>query len=351
MNDIKPLSLSKKRFTDAATALEKGAWVKLICGASNQDLPAIKDICAIFAAAGVHCVDIAADIAVANAALEGLCWAQSNYGANPWLMVSVSDGKDVRFRKANFNKDLCPKNCHRPCEKICPAAAISSEGINNQKCYGCGRCLPICPLGIINEEDHHLPLQNIGSLIEEINPDAIEIHTAPGRIKDFEKVIANIFKTNVKLKRIAVSIGIEGHALTAEALAKELWERHACLRDYGQKPLWQLDGRPMSGDIGISSAKSAVELWEKIRPIAPPGPLQLAGGTNAKTINYLSNGNGPEGVAFGGIARKLIQPLLIEAQENQLSITEWSEGWNRSIQLAEQLIQPWLIRQNSSKTC
>ena len=33
-------------------ALAEGRWVKLICGASNQDLPAIADLCAIYGLAG-----------------------------------------------------------------------------------------------------------------------------------------------------------------------------------------------------------------------------------------------------------------------------------------------------------
>ena len=41
-------------------ALAEGRWVKLICGASNQDLPAIADLCAIYGLAGVHCIDVAA---------------------------------------------------------------------------------------------------------------------------------------------------------------------------------------------------------------------------------------------------------------------------------------------------
>ena len=45
-------------------ALANGSWVKLICGASNQDLATIGDLCALFAVAGVHCVDVAADLAV-----------------------------------------------------------------------------------------------------------------------------------------------------------------------------------------------------------------------------------------------------------------------------------------------
>jgi len=54
----------------AERALSQGRWVKLICGASNQDLPAIADLCAVYAMAGVHCVDVAADPAVVHAARE-----------------------------------------------------------------------------------------------------------------------------------------------------------------------------------------------------------------------------------------------------------------------------------------
>jgi hypothetical protein len=48
-------------------ALARGHWVKLICGASNQDLAAIEDLCGIYTLAGVHCIDGAADPAVVAA--------------------------------------------------------------------------------------------------------------------------------------------------------------------------------------------------------------------------------------------------------------------------------------------
>ena len=99
-------------------ALDQGCWVKLICGASNQDLPAIADLTAVFAAVGVHCVDVAADPAVALAARRGLDWAEAQTGRRPWLMVSLSDGTDAHFRKAWFDPGLCPVDCPRPCEDL-----------------------------------------------------------------------------------------------------------------------------------------------------------------------------------------------------------------------------------------
>jgi len=324
----------------------------LICGASNQDLLAIEDLCAVYATAGVHCIDVAADAAVVYAARQALDWVQPLIGFRPWLMISVSDGKDAHFRKAWFDAKLCPADCPRPCQQTCPAKAITDQaGIDSKRCYGCGRCLPRCPLGLIEEQDHHLGLKDFAPLLKELRPDAIEIHTAPGRNKEFQATVAEIMAANVPLKRIAVSCGLEGHLITAEELAQELWERHSCLRHYEQKPLWQLDGRRMSGDLGIGTAKAAANLWQKIRPLAPPGPLQLAGGTNAQTISFLPNQNGPAGIAFGGMARKLIQPWILQAEINQISLREWPEGWQAALTEAKQLIHPWLFKNSGPQSC
>ncbi|MFM7311798.1 MAG: 4Fe-4S binding protein, partial [Cyanobium sp.] len=144
-------------------ALAQGHWVKLICGAGNQDLAAIEDLCAIYALAGVHCIDVAADAAVAAAARRGIAWAagQRSWGphavspasdraGDPWLMLSLSDGDDPHFRKATFDPDRCPADCPRPCQRVCPALAIGDQGgVIPERCYGCGRCLPACPLGLI----------------------------------------------------------------------------------------------------------------------------------------------------------------------------------------------------------
>ncbi len=337
--------MTKQRTNVNAEALRKGNWVKLICGASNQDLPSIADLCAIYATAGVHCIDLSADVAVVSAARQALDWVENRTGLRPWLMVSLSDGKDAHFRKAWFDPLKCPANCKRPCQKICPAAAISNQGgIDSQKCYGCARCIPICPKGIIHEQDRHISIEDFALLLTNLQPDAVEIHTAPGRLREFKKTINQLMAANLNLKRLAVSCGLEGYGINAEELAQELWGRYQYLRQHGQKPLWQIDGKRMSGDIGASSAKIAVDLWQQVRPHAPPGPLQLAGGTNKATINHLPENDGPEGIAFGGMARKMIQPWLIEAQFKNTTLREWPEGWEAALEEAKKLIQPWLLR-------
>ena len=200
------------------------------------------DLCALYAVAGVQCVDVAADAAVVTAARTGLSWARARTGHSPWLMVSVSDGRDAHFRKAVFDPSRCPPDCSRPCERVCPADAIhQGPGVDPSRCYGCGRCLPACPLGLIETSDHRVGLDNLAPLLAELQPDALEVHTAPGRFEEFERTLDEVVASSVSLRRLAVSCGLEGHGLRAADLVKELWGRHEALRQRGFRPLWQLD--------------------------------------------------------------------------------------------------------------
>jgi Fe-S-cluster-containing hydrogenase component 2 len=333
-------------------ALARGQWVKLICGASNQDLAAIEDLCAIYALAGVHCIDVAAEPAVVAAARRGMAWAEARGAERPWLMVSLSDGDDPHFRKARFDPGLCPPDCPRPCQQVCPALAIgASGGVIEERCYGCGRCLPACPLGLIDEEPHRLSAEAVAPRLAELQPDAVELHTQPGRLAAFAERLAQVQASGVALRRLAVSCGLErgasgrtgtsGDRVSARQLAAELWQRFALLRSTNQRPLWQLDGRPMSGDVGAGTARAAVALLEAIRPWAPPGPLQLAGGTNASSLGLLAPTSGAAGVAFGGMARSLLQPLLRQAEASGRPLRDQPALAAAALELARGLVGPW----------
>ena len=148
-------------------SLEQGSWFKLICGASFQHLPAVRTLVLAYTLAGADCIDLAADPAVIAAAQAALVVAKTlvaesqqrgfSFNGNlPLLMVSLNDGEDPHFRKAEFDPGSCPPSCPRPCENICPAQAIVFDTIANnysgvipEKCYGCGRCIPVCPYSII----------------------------------------------------------------------------------------------------------------------------------------------------------------------------------------------------------
>jgi Fe-S-cluster-containing hydrogenase component 2 len=354
---------------DPELALAQGRWVKWIAGASNQDLASIEDLAGIHALAGVHCLDVAADAAVVAAARRGIAWSRQQAArrsvpglvpaAEPWLMVSLSDGADPHFRKASFDPLHCPPDCPRPCARVCPALAIPPAsvggGVSSERCYGCGRCLPACPLGLIEERQHVLAPAAVAPLLAELRPDAIELHTQVGRHAAFAERLAQVRAAGLPLRRLAVSCGLEpatGSTLpqqpvSARELAGELWQRHVLLRAAGLRPLWQLDGRPMRGDVGAGTAHAAVRLWQRLAPLAPPGPLQLAGGTNAHTHD-LARQLAPQvaaplaGVAFGGVSRSLLQPLLLRAQERGQRLLDADDLWPEALRLVRELVDPWL---------
>jgi len=322
----------------------------LICGASNQDLAAVEDLAGLYALAGVHCIDAAADAAVVAAVRRGIAWAQEHGATVPWLMLSLSDGPDPHFRKAWFDPDRCPPECRRPCERVCPALAIGlaqtgQAGVLADRCYGCGRCLPACPLGLIEERHQVLPAAAVPALLAELQPDAVELHCQFGRLEAFAQRLSQLQAGGMPLQRVAVSMSAGGDA--AITLAAELWQRFSLLRHARFRPLWQLDGRPMSGDLGAVTARCAVRLLQQLRPLAPPGPLQLAGGTNAHTLVELEAAGlttAAAGVAFGGEARHRLQPWLLAAQQRGTRLLDCADLWPEALAAAQDLVDPWLQR-------
>jgi len=358
--------------------------VKWIGGASNQDLAAIEDLAGLYSLAGVHCLDLAADPAVVAAARRGIAWAEARGAARPWVMVSLSDGADPHFRKAWFDLAGCPPDCPRPCERVCPAQAIpalvpepgaisqcsgahdeAAPGVLEERCYGCGRCLPACPLGLIEERDQLLPAAAVAPLLAALRPDAIELHTRIGRSGSFAARLDQVRAAGIPLRRLAVSCGLEvegapppadaGEALAlrpealADRLVDELWNRFAQLRAAGFAPLWQLDGRPMSGDVGAGTARSAVQLLRGVAPQLPPGPIQLAGGTNDHTLPLVEGLALPwramvAGVAFGSVARARLQTLLLQAQQRGGRLLDQADLLPEASAMAAGLVGPWLAR-------
>ncbi|NEQ49898.1 MAG: 4Fe-4S ferredoxin, partial [Leptolyngbya sp. SIO3F4] len=321
-------------------SLNFGQWFKLICGASYQDVSAIRNLTLVYSLAGADCIDVAADLSVVRAASEGIDTSQtisSDAIARPWLMVSLSDGHDPHFRKAWFDGQLCPNSCTRPCEKACPADAILPSAqpmVLNERCYGCGRCLPVCPQGLIEEHRFTVtPRTILPSLIPYI--DALEIHTQIGRQQEFYNLWQQLspYINHFKL----VSVSCPDHEPSNDSIVDYLTQLNKLMIPKPQQLLWQTDGRSMSGDVGKGTTHATIRLAQKVLNARLPGYVQLAGGTNNYTVDKLRSlallktsqrlmpGNRSEqpyinGIAYGSYARKLIAPkeVYLETQPEQL---------------------------------
>jgi len=277
-------------------SLKEGHWFKLICGASFQHLPAVRNLTLAYTLAGADCIDVAADPAVVAAAQEALEVAKLlavdaqqqgfAYQGSPWLMVSLNDGEDPHFRKAEFNPQVCPVSCPRPCEKICPAQAIVFDrdlfsGVVQDHCYGCGRCIPICPSDLIYTRSYVSTPEAIAPLVLSTGVDALEIHTQVGRITEFKRLWQGIKPWVNRLKLIAISCP------DGDGMIDYLWNLHSIIAPLPCPLIWQTDGRPMSGDIGDGTTLAAVKLSQKVLAAGLPGYVQLAGGTNDYTVAKL----------------------------------------------------------------
>ncbi|TVU00710.1 hypothetical protein EJB05_53852, partial [Eragrostis curvula] len=317
-------------------ALRRGDWVKLICGASFEDAADVRNLSLVYTLAGVDCIDCAADSSVVGAVNEGIDVAASIVPAvqRPWVMVSVNDDcRDLHFRKAEFDPEDCPPNCSKPCEKVCPADAISLQsamvggeqtqsdsllgklqgGVITERCYGCGRCLPVCPYDRISEhylllqffvpflfflhhqkfitDEQYLYLQTkLQALLETISGaasyirdptttaellkrndvDAIEIHTTGMYGNRYVQCSLNSLTESINnVKLVAVSLPDIGESTLDFMNAIYTIMEHD-LQGYN---LWQLDGRPMSGDIGRGETRETISFAVHMASMSdrPPG--------------------------------------------------------------------------------
>ena len=313
-------------------SLKEGSWFKLICGASYQHLPAVRSLALVYTLAGADCIDVAADPAVIRAANEGIGVAQQiqnnrHLGSSnlPLLMVSINDGEDPHFRKAQLDLASCPEDCPQPCVRVCPASAIDLAlgGVIKDLCYGCGRCEPICPQNAIANHSYRTSLESIGSWIESLAVDAIEIHTQVEHYNDFKRVWHSIAPLADRLKLLAIS------CTDAPNVIEYLRSLYQLISPLPCPLIWQTDGRSMSGDIGKGTTHETISFANKVLQARLPGYIQLAGGTNNYTVNKLKqtnkigekdiSGDRVSGIAYGSYARAILAPTIAKLETELLS--------------------------------
>lgn len=309
-------------FASPLQSLREGHWFKLICGASYQHLPAVRNLVLAYTLAGADCIDVAADPAVIAVAEDVIATATQLAPSHPrpLLMVSLNDGEDPHFRKAALHPEQCPSDCPQPCVSICPADAIAlpSPGVIADRCYGCGRCLPVCPIEQVVTVSHTAKPEIVGPLIQTGVVQALEIHTQVGRLAEFEQLWQVLKPFVPYLQVLAVSCP------DGEGLLGYLASLYQLMTPLPCALIWQTDGRPMSGDIGDGATRATILLAEQVLKAQLPGAVQLAGGTNRHTVAKLkakgllhpdlmntTHTSQPyiAGVAYGSFARQLLVPI------------------------------------------
>jgi len=309
VDSVKFLALGNKKVVTVESplsSLRSHRWFKLICGASFQHLPAIRNLALVYTLAGADCIDMAPDPAVIRAAKDGIKMAKllDQNVVSPLIMVSFNAGEDPHFRKAKFDFNYCPTACDRPCISICPTQAINLNGVVENLCYGCGRCLPVCPPQIMHTQEQVYPPELIAPELSDV--DAIEIHTNSEYLTEFKSLWQSLSGLIPHLQVVAVSFP---DSENLQAYLRNLLE---IMQPLSPQLIWQTDGRPMSGDIGDGTTRAALLLGKKVLDFnLPLGFVQLAGGTNGSTVSKLRSLDLPiAGVAYGSYARKLIADLL-----------------------------------------
>lgn len=315
-------------------------------------------------------MDVAADPAVITAARAGMTAAQNLQQQidpkqildPPLLMASINDGEDPHFRKASFDPDRCPPDCPRPCLTICPAQAIvfsnAQQGVIRDRCYGCGRCLPVCPIQQIYTHTHIATPATVLPLLATGQLDALEIHTQVGRAQEFQQLWQTIspYRQNLKLLAISCPDGV--------GLTDYLWQLWQILPPLECPLIWQTDGRPMSGDIGDGATRATVKLGQKVLAAGLPGYVQLAGGTNSHTIAKLrvlgllkppalnsaldSSHRYIAGIAYGSFARTLLAPIQTQIETRSChQLEDAPDLLLQALQLALSLVSPLKLPLNS----
>ncbi|XP_031268435.1 uncharacterized protein LOC116126893 isoform X2 [Pistacia vera] len=334
----------------------------------SKDVADIRNLSLVYTLAGVDCIDCAADASVVTAVSQGIEAAREILPIRrPWTMISVNDDEDLHFRKAEFDPEDCPLDCTRPCEIVCPADAIVLEGkrskaevshgtsnpggfkggVITERCYGCGRCFPVCPYDKIRVVTYVRDAAATAELLKRDDVDAVEIHTSRRQTTLFKELWDGLKDSVKHLRLVAVSLPNFGDTtLSSMNTMYSIMEPHLYCSN-----LWQLDGRPMSGDIGRGATRESVAFAVRLAAAKdrPPGFLQLAGGTNAHTVDGLkkeglfqttstTRNSGKEkltaispstsqsligGVAYGGYARKIVGRVLNSLQtQHGLSVIE-----------------------------
>lgn len=139
---------------------------------------------------------------------------------------------------------------------------------------------PSVPKDSLGPNAYRTSPETLAPFILSMAVDAIEIHTQPGHSQDFQALWQAIAPWRTHLKQLAISCS---HSPQSLEYLRSLYD---IIGDAFPEPIWQTDGRSMSGDIGKGTSKATIQFGQQVLAANLPGYVQLAGGpTNILSPN------------------------------------------------------------------
>ena len=292
----------------ALRALDEGSMCKIICGIGSRKAKRIRNLSAIYAAAGAHVIDMAAHIDVMEAVQAGIAWAERHHGARrPLLMVSMGMGQDPHVGVPLLDTSVCSTCSHCWCtvEKWCAGRPLESRHLECPSCMACMRACPFDAISVVQPG-----LGNPALLMEMIRrgAQAVELHISGSPKKEFMGLWRAVAPMLTPDTLVSFSVG---SSVTDEALLREHLDIVHALGH--PRIVFQAEGHPMSGDRdGTDRAAASLALVEQVRAHGAPRHVQASGGCDGAT-GALARDQGVDlsGIGFGSHARALINEVLV----------------------------------------
>lgn len=304
----------------AIHALKQHRFFKLICGGSFTETSKVSALTSLYRTAGADCIDIAPDIKVLEAVLQGVELSNTHHTSNispPLVMVSIPLDPDPHFQKI----ELVEPNCILcgACVPVCPTEALTLSpkilDIHQPLCYGCSRCAAVCPTEALLLHPFYQEDQ-MRAVLSHPFVDAVEIHTHhadPYMLPDFLGRFGDLLVGKL------ISLCFRPADVPESSWLPFL--KHLQAYFYERQPdfplIVQIDGNPMSGtDLPETSLPALVSARHFYASIQKHGSqydlnglyITISGGINHHTARFLQTTDYAfiHGIGMGTIARQTV---------------------------------------------
>ena len=315
-----PTPSREQSFQRAIAALRDGRLCKVICGIGSRKARRIRNLAGLYAAAGVHVIDMAAHIDVLEAVLAGLEWARLYHalrvaGAHdgyrrPLLMVSLGLRGDPHVGIPLLDRSVCAacELCYCVAHRDCAARPLEQR---NDECPQCMECVRSCPFDAISVVAPGVGNDALVSELVRRGVDAVELHVSGATIPEVEALWRSLAGCLGEDALVSFSVG------SSVSGPEQVGEQVRWVAGLGRpNVLYQAEGHPMSGAAGAADRGDAsFALVRELRSHAALNGawVQASGGCDLSAgRRALDLGLSLSGVGFGSFARQLVGDVLDE---------------------------------------